>query len=210
MESCDERLELRNELGVPAEREIGVNPILERREPELLEAQDLVLGEAVVGEVGERVSSPQGKRVAQELRCTTRVLLELAPAFGDQALEPARVERVAVEPEHVPGCLCEDQVRSGRAEHGAELRDGVLERLVRGRRRTLAPEALDQLVAREHLVRPERENRKKGPLPSSAQLDPAAVHADLERAENANARLSHRTNPPTGLSSSAPPLSITG
>ena len=41
----DQRLELADELGVAAERELGVDALLERRHAQLLEARDLRLGE---------------------------------------------------------------------------------------------------------------------------------------------------------------------
>ena len=40
----DERLELADELGVTAEREIGLDPLLERGEPQLLQPGDLAPG----------------------------------------------------------------------------------------------------------------------------------------------------------------------
>ena len=56
---ADERLELADQLRVAAVGEIVLDPLLEARESELLQAGDLGLGEALVGEVGQRVSSPE-------------------------------------------------------------------------------------------------------------------------------------------------------
>ena len=41
----DERLELPDQVDVPAEREIGVDPLDQRAQVKLLEAADLVAGE---------------------------------------------------------------------------------------------------------------------------------------------------------------------
>ena len=51
-------LELRDQRLVPPEGEVGVDPILDRDEPPLLESRDLVLGERLVREVGERRAAP--------------------------------------------------------------------------------------------------------------------------------------------------------
>ena len=59
----DERLELADELVVAPEREVRVDPELDRRQPDLLEPGDRRLGEALVGEVGERRAAPQRQRV---------------------------------------------------------------------------------------------------------------------------------------------------
>jgi hypothetical protein len=45
---ADKRLQLADELGVPAERELGLDPLLDRAQAQLLEAGDLALGEGLV------------------------------------------------------------------------------------------------------------------------------------------------------------------
>ena len=60
----DERLELRDELGVAAQREIGVDALLENDRAELLEAGYLVLRERLVEEVRERRPTPESERLA--------------------------------------------------------------------------------------------------------------------------------------------------
>ena len=55
----DERFQLRDDGAVPAECELGVEPLLERAQPEFVEAGDLGLGEVVVGEVGEGLAAPE-------------------------------------------------------------------------------------------------------------------------------------------------------
>ena len=65
---ADEHLELGDELGVAAEREVGFDAPLERAQAELFEAADLGLRERLVGEVGERRPAPEAERVAEPLR----------------------------------------------------------------------------------------------------------------------------------------------
>ena len=60
----DERLELTDELVVAPEQQVGVDPELDRRQPDLLEPGDRRLGEALVGEVRERRAPPERQRIA--------------------------------------------------------------------------------------------------------------------------------------------------
>lgn len=60
----DERFELADERRVAPERDVGVEPILEARQPQLLQPPGLGLGERLA-ELGEGRAPPQCKRVAQ-------------------------------------------------------------------------------------------------------------------------------------------------
>src|SRR5262249_12313287 len=55
----DERLELRNELGVPAECEVGVDAILDRRQTYLLQPRNLALCERLALQLGQRLTAPE-------------------------------------------------------------------------------------------------------------------------------------------------------
>src|SRR5262249_25767656 len=77
-----ERFELADELRVAPERQIGIDALLEHRQPELLEARDLDLRERLVGEVGERRASPERQRLVQAVRI----------AACDELLESLEVE----------------------------------------------------------------------------------------------------------------------
>src|SRR5438552_5458831 len=56
-----QRLELTDHLAMTAQCEVGLDAVLQRVEPELLQPLDLGPGEPVVGEVGQRPAPPQGK-----------------------------------------------------------------------------------------------------------------------------------------------------
>jgi hypothetical protein len=84
----DERLELPDELTVPAQRKVVLNAQLERRRAELFEAKDLRLRERLVREVGESRSAPKAERIAQQSRslvgrCPSRLFDELFETGGD-------------------------------------------------------------------------------------------------------------------------------
>ena len=72
--ALDERLELTDQLVVPSEREVGVDPLLERGQTELLEPSDLRLGERLVREVGEGRPAPERERVTEPIGCQLRVV----------------------------------------------------------------------------------------------------------------------------------------
>ncbi|MGZ6651886.1 MAG: hypothetical protein ACXVHB_31200 [Solirubrobacteraceae bacterium] len=52
------------------------------------------------------------------------------------------------------------------------------------RRRRLCPQLLDQLVARDRLVRMHEQEREQGALLRTAERQDSVVHAQLERAED--------------------------
>ena len=65
---ADERVELADQLRVASVGEVELDPLLDTREAKLLQAGDLGLGEALVGEVRERFSAPQRERLAPASR----------------------------------------------------------------------------------------------------------------------------------------------
>jgi hypothetical protein len=91
------RLELGHEQGVPADREVGFDSQVERRETNLVQPRDRALGERLVGEVGKRCATPQDKRLAQEVRRALRLPARqcVGRLFGE-SLEPVQVELLGV------------------------------------------------------------------------------------------------------------------
>jgi hypothetical protein len=88
-----ERLELGDDLGVATEREVGVDAVHQRSEPELLEPTDLRLREVEEGEIGERRPAPERERLAQPDGGLHRVAVgECTTARLVQALEECGVE----------------------------------------------------------------------------------------------------------------------
>ena len=142
-------LELPDHRRMATERELGVEAIFERREPELGQAGGLGRGEP---QVRERFAPPQRQRLLQPCRSGNVLALgeELAPLRG-QPFERERVELVAVDDERVAVGRRADPL--GRQEP-AELRDVDLECMRCRRRWTARPQLLDQRVARHRVVRP--------------------------------------------------------
>ncbi len=173
-----ERLDLRDELGVGAELEIGGDPFLEDAEPQILEPVDLALGERLRLEVGERRAAPQPECLTQE----SRLLVGLRrPGFPDEPLETGQVELIRVELEHVAARPRQQQPGT---EELPQLDDGVLERGRRRPRRVLAPQLVDQPLRRDGLVRAQEQQRQDRALVPPAQRDGRSVVEHLERAED--------------------------
>jgi hypothetical protein len=70
-----------------------------------------------------------------------------------------------------------------------------LQRVGRGRRRPLAPERVDQAVARDDLVRAQEQAREQRRVPPGAERDGALAVDNLQRSEDAELRL---LPPPVG------------
>ena len=125
--ACDERAQLRDQLGVAAEREVGVDAQLERLEPLLLERLDGRDGELLVGEVGERAAPPLAERCPQRLGGLARAAgREVVAALRAQRLEARDVGAPRGRAHAVAGGDGLDDVV--RLEQPAQARDVLLQR----------------------------------------------------------------------------------
>ena len=113
---ADEHLDLPDELGVAAEREVGLEPPLERPQAELLESENLRL----------RNDSGRGRRAAARARGSRASRSRRAASSGaarlrllDQRLEAEQVELVRADADQVTRLLRDD--RLVRSERLAEL-----------------------------------------------------------------------------------------
>ena len=89
-----ERVELARDVGVVPAREVGVDAVAEGIEPEVVEAGDLGLGEALLGDVGERRPAPEGERVGERRGGRARIAArELLAPERRALLEALGVER---------------------------------------------------------------------------------------------------------------------
>jgi hypothetical protein len=106
---ANEGLEFGHNFGVTAEREVGLETLLECNESKSLEPPDLVPRELVVAELHQRRAPPEAERLTQDLSGFGRLALgEEAAAARDQALENHRVENARLESKQVPGRVCLD------------------------------------------------------------------------------------------------------
>src|SRR5436309_7416668 len=87
---------------MPAKREIGLDSILECREPKLLEPNDLRLCERLPREIGERCSAPERERGPQGLCCACRVGgPECCSSLFAESHELEQVDRVGLDGEAI-------------------------------------------------------------------------------------------------------------
>ena len=62
----DQRLELADELSVATERQVGLDPLLERGQPHVLEPPRLDARKRLLAELRERRPAPESKRLPQQ------------------------------------------------------------------------------------------------------------------------------------------------
>jgi hypothetical protein len=144
---ANERLELPDQTSVPAERELGLDPLLEGLELHLLEAEDLTGRKPLRGEFAERPAAPECESF---LKPAQRILRRQRPRLGDELLEPLEVELSRIDVQRVSRSARVDAVLT---EQLPKLRDVDLKALGRARRRPVAPQELDQQRGRKNLVR---------------------------------------------------------
>ena len=115
-----QRLELGEDLGVAARRQVLRDRQLPRAQPQVLEAPHLGRRERLIGEVRERRAAPQLQRLAR------------AP-LPDQVLEAHDVQPVAVELQLV-AAPAGDDLRPAPGQHAAQVGDELLDHLGPARR----------------------------------------------------------------------------
>src|SRR5687768_2628930 len=88
-----QRAQLGNKSLVAAEREIGLDAFLERRQPQLLQALGLGAREVLVGELAESRPAPQREGLPDGTPSARRVPRgERGPTLIEEALEAGAVE----------------------------------------------------------------------------------------------------------------------
>ena len=158
-----ELLELRDESGVPTQRELGPDAELEGLQPALVEPERLGDGEGFIGQVRQRPPAPHSECSAQRGGCPVRIAVAEGRRPGaDGALKAVHVDLVRIDREHVAGLVAHEQIRSpgdggaGRQRASQPGDVGPQGRHPRRRRRT-GPELVDEPVEAEHLTGVERE-----------------------------------------------------
>ena len=191
----DEGRELRDHLRLATACEVGVDPPLERTQPELLQASDGRQRERLV-EVGERRSPPQVERLAQRRGGLRRpVVVEgLDPRLGEP-LEPAQVQFAGLHGDRVAASAGRDRVLAQRV---AQIRDVALQDVGGGLGRLVPPDVVDQPARGDDLVRVQEQHREHRALPRPTQRQRTALIECLERSEDPVLDRHGRTVAPRG------------
>ena len=163
----DQPLELGHDVGVAAERQVGVDALLQRRGVPLLEPGDLGLRERLVGNVGQRRPAPQRERLAQPRGGVGGSLArERLATLVREPLETIHVELAVLHLEHVAAAPRLKSLPVAVVERATQLADVVLQHLRGRRRRRLAPQRVDQPIARDRLVAMQQQQGENGALPA--------------------------------------------
>jgi len=176
----DELFELRDELRVPPEGKVGVDPLFECEEAQLLQAADRRLRERLVGEIAERGAAPEGQRApqrARRLQWTVRGALGRGPL--DRRLELVGVHHRVSRAQDVPAAGEREQLaRRARRPIGiespAQAGDILLHHVGAVLRRLVAPHRVDDLVGRHRPARLEQQHGEHRPLLRRAEVDRSA------------------------------------
>ena len=163
----DQRVQLADHLAVATCLEIGVDRHLARAQAQLLEAADLIAGERLPGQVGQRLAAPQRERVAR-------------PALVEQPLREQRVDHAVGELELVAATVRDDD-RAVAGERAAQVRDVELHHLPAARAAARPPTGLPRGDPPRPSGRAPGEHREDRPLLAGAQLDGPVLEANLER-----------------------------
>ena len=147
----DECLQLADHIPVVAEHLVGLDPVLQRGQSRFLQACDLARSERLVREIGERLAAPQPQGSTQQLARTRSVTVgERATSVGGHRLETVGVDLTRRRHKQIATATREERLF---AERLAQMRDVPLQRLRRRCRWSLAPQLIDQAIARDRLPR---------------------------------------------------------
>jgi hypothetical protein len=178
--------ELRDDLGVTADRKFCGDPLLQRGEAQLLKPAGLALGERLESEIGQRRPSPERERIAQELRrFGVATSLARCTPLPDEPLETCSVELVGLALDPVAACA-RDKPRADVAgpEQLTQARDVTLERVRRRRRWLGAPQLVYERIGAHDLASPDQQERKQRALFGRPERPRLAVPKHLERPED--------------------------
>jgi hypothetical protein len=168
--------QLRGRLGGPAEFEQDVEVLLDRGQPLLPQPgpDDLRPG---AGNAVERDALPQPQRRLQRRRRPGQVAVPARLAGGGQPSgEQLRVELARCQPQQISPAagqqhLARRPVRPPRVKRRPQPGDVNVQRVHRPGGQLAAPDPVDQLIARDRLVRPRRQQSEDRPPLRRAQLE---------------------------------------
>jgi hypothetical protein len=188
----DQGLELAEDLAMASRRHVAFDRALGRRQVQLLEAADLGVRERLVGDIGERCPAPERERLARHV-------------VGDERLEPPRIDVAVAEAQLVPAPAGDDlRAVAAGGQRLAHLRDIQLHHLGRRGRRSLAPERLDQPIARHRRALVKGQDGQQRPRLALGDGHLMAIGRDLHWTEHADLHVPPRASTLAGDGTGAP------
>jgi hypothetical protein len=176
-----ETLDLRNELDMASEGEVGVDPLLDADEPELVEPPRLERKRTARRHVCEGTPAPEPEGGVEALGGQPGRI----PAHRLLPLAQQSLELVDVEPFRL-GCK---GIARGLRQHGIPPEGGAQARDVRPQRRVGPggripfPELVGEAVAGDSAAGLEQQQSQECPLLLAAQLERSSAHDRLHRPE---------------------------
>ena len=138
---ADEHVQLAQHLLMSTEREVAVDPVHQRRQPELVELGDLFTAVRFEQQTRQGRTAPKAEPLAQELGSRFEFTRGLALARGGEQLPEARnVQLIVVDSEAVAAVRRPNRVVTVASQRLAQLGDVDVDGLLRRRRRRRAPE----------------------------------------------------------------------
>ncbi len=165
---ADQALELTDQLACPARPQIGIDAVLDRCHPQLVQPSDLGLGERLERELLQGATTPQRQRLTEHQRRRRRIGVEQRPALPSQRLEPDRIDVLGNDVQDVTG-RPGDQHRAVAAlgaiglERRAQARDVDPQRVLAILPRVAGPQFVDQLIGRHDPVGVDQQHRQSAP-----------------------------------------------
>ena len=173
----DQRLQLSHQLLVAAECQIGVDPVEECREAELIQAFGFAERQTLQTHVGKRRAAPERQRLPQ---APGRPFRRLVTRPRHEALELDEVELERLDPNQISRPPGHEPIGSELAQR----RHVALNQLRRACGRPFAPELVDQAVDGDGLVRVQQQHAKQAALLARAEWHYPTAVADLQRPEH--------------------------
>ena len=182
----DQPLEFGNDVGVATEGQVGVDALLESVGVAFLEPDDLGPRECLVGDVRQSWPAPECERLAQPGGGVGGPFArKRLAALVHEPLETLHVQLAVLHLKHVAVVARLEPLPLAVVERATQLADVVLENLRRRGRRRLAPQGIDQPIARNRLVAMQQQQDENDALPALSDRKGVIAVADLERSQQA-------------------------
>ncbi len=190
-------LELADHGRVGADRQVGVDAVLDGGEPGLGQPHALGPGPPLRGQAGERFAAHEVERCPQVDDRAARIVREPGPRPGHELVEPFEVGAEVVRREGVAGIGRRDRL-AGKVggEAPAQARDQDLQRVGRLPGRVVAVEDVDQAVRGHDLAALDRQGgQQQLQLLARHRHDRAVVGDDLDGPEQSDLHEGPRYRP---------------
>ena len=198
---ADEGLQLAAQLGMATETQIGLHPLLDGDESQLLQSGGLGPHERLVAQRAEGRAVPQAKRPTKNVGgAPRRAADQRRPACCDQSFEADRIHVDPLDVQHVARPARDQDAarlpcRPSGLDHTPQVLHVGLQRGCRAGRRIAPPEVVDQPISRHDLVGVNHEIGQQSRLPGRPEHHTASVDHDTDRPEHTELHRRSRIKP---------------